>query len=187
MSGEEALSGVSSGPGAVRRQGFPRSGVYRSGGPGESQWEAEDWGTGGETRPGLGSGGRCIRSLEAGEDWKQFKRVHRDGWFRKAVETFDPEGISVLLLWPQVAKTHRQTLVYLARGEGGLVVALCKVKPAQWSLQGPLWETYVSLQVWLPDPVSSASGCVVTDTRRLLLYIFSHINTHMGSYLPFLL
>lgn len=42
MSGEEALSGVSSGPGAVRRQGFPRSGVYRSGGPGESQWEAED-------------------------------------------------------------------------------------------------------------------------------------------------
>lgn len=42
VSGEDALSGVSSGPGVVRRQGFPRSGVYRSGALGESQWEAED-------------------------------------------------------------------------------------------------------------------------------------------------
>lgn len=36
----EALSGVSSGPGVVRHQGFLGSG--RSGAPGESQWEAED-------------------------------------------------------------------------------------------------------------------------------------------------
>ena len=50
-------------------------------------------------RPGQARGGGQVhQEFENWEDWKQFRRVHRDGRLGKAVETFDPEGIRVLLL-----------------------------------------------------------------------------------------
>ena len=60
---------------------------------------------------------------------------------------------------PGGENTQTHTCFPIARGEEAVVVPLCKVKPAPWSREGPLWETCVSLQLWLPDPVSSAWTC----------------------------